>query len=273
MDDRCLAKIKEGSFDGNDDYVEVEYMTSNKHMKSNRRRNRSDEDDDQYDQDVYYNDEYYDEDEEVEYQSETLLDVPRLIIILDATGSMKDTKSSVLAGYNDFLEQARQSIPDSKLTVVKFAQYMKISNYERVSDAPDMTDAEYVTRGQTLMHDTLGCTLEAFSNESGNMVQVYSDGLDNKSTIFDEPMVAEAIDNLKNEGWQIAITSTEEVARRARRMGFTNVISFKKNGHSMRRAFSRSGKNMFSNRRPNTNRPKKSSKNLGASRGTLSFNG
>jgi len=304
MDDRCLAKIKEGSFDGE---AEEEYYDYNSNSK--KRQNKSSsrfrtkfrpsfskkecKSDDCYadnydsigDYDGYVYNKYgaaegQDEDEyqveEHEYETDTIL-VPgdnHLVIILDATGSMKEFGNKAIEGYNDFLQQAKDGAPDMKLTLIKFAQYMKISNYDRVADAPELTEDTYQRRGKTLLYDTLGCTLDALSGESGTMVQVFTDGLDTLSTIYDNSQVTETIGQLtQSQGWEISIAGNEAVSKMARRMGFTNVIQFRQNGPSMRRAFKKSGNAMFNNVQNGRRVRPSGKKNMGASRGTLKFRG
>jgi len=301
MDDRCLAKIKEGSFEGGYDYDNYNnYKASKKRQNKSSSRFRAkfkpsfskkdcksddcyaddydnlNEDYSGYIYDNYGAAESQDEDEyeiEQEYETETISD-NHLVIILDATGSMKEFGNDAIEGYNNFLQQAKMGAPDMKLTLIKFAQYMKISNYDRVADAPDLTEDTYVRRGKTLFYDTLGCTLEALSGESGTMVQIFTDGLDTLSTIYDDDQVTETIQQLTGNGWQISITGNEQVSKMAKKMGFTNVIQFRQNGPSMRRAFTKSGNAMFSNVRRNNKKVRPSNKrNMGANRGTLKFRG
>lgn len=286
MDDRCLAKIKEGSFDGEPE-EEIDYDPNSSKKRQNKSSSRfrtrfrpsfskSYDDNGDY---VGYDDDQDENEyqvEEHEYETDTIL-VPEdnhLVVILDATGSMREFGNDPIEGYNNFLQEAKNGAPDMRFTFIRFAQYMKISNYNRVADAPELTEDTYPRRGKTLLYDTLGCTLDALSGESGTMVQVFTDGLDTLSTIYDKIGVTETIGQLRqNQGWDIRIAGTKEVSKMAKRMGFTDVIQFRKNGASMRSAFTRSGKLMFNNVKNNKKVRPSGKKNMGAGTGTINFRG
>jgi len=244
LDDQCRSKIKEGSFDGGDtedpyDYEEQEYSNMSKRLFRNRMTKTANETD--------YDDE----------------SGGRFIMILDSTGSMEVSRNDVISGYNELINQAKSSIPDWKITTITFAQYLKIKNYDSVSDAPNLDPDTYVTKGKTLLQDTLGCTLNHFKNEENNMLAVFSDGMDTHSTIYEEQEIKDLIDELRDhQNWKISITSEENepgMSKSLKRMGFkrSEITRFshtrKRGAKSVKGAFKKSGNKLF-NKQNNRNK-------------------
>ena len=132
MLERCLARIKEGEFT-NSSMTEVDTSPGTKAG-------------DYYDGDYDYNGEF---------------SQVRIILILDATGSMKRFSKDVIEKVNEIIETQKTLVEGDlqpSFTLVRFAQFLKVSEYDSVQGVELLDEESYECRGKTALYDAIGCT-------------------------------------------------------------------------------------------------------------------
>ena len=226
--DLCASRIKEGAFFSTLEESDAQNDTSTK-------------------------DYVYNYDDESEYPGMEIEMKPRAIIILDATGSMSELKNNVINAYNKEIQNFKQEFSDPnftpRLTLIKFAQFLKIEEYDSIFDVQDLTEDSYQTRGTTALYDAIGCTLNAYQEEYANVVHIMTDGNDNFSKIFmNETDIADKIDDLKlKKDWTIyysrSVDADSEVADLIN-VDRKNVRKFRRSGTGINNTFRSTSRKM-----------------------------
>merc|ERR1739848_230928 len=102
-----------------------------------------------------------------------------------------------------------------------------------------LTDQDYKPRGQTALYDAIGCTLDAYKEEEGNIVMVISDGNDNASKIFNSNQVRDMVWDLEqNKEWTYEMFGFEIAAKEvARKIGIRKSQRVAKTRYGAKSAF------------------------------------
>ena len=177
---------------------------------------------------------------------------PRVIFIVDSTGSMKNVVNEVVTGINDMVTTIRASNTKTRanrnrfrealvpaITYVRFAQKLNIESEDNIHDFSLITNNEFVPKGQTALYDAIGCTLQAYENEEANVVRIITDGEDNMSRIFNIEEIKDMVDRLTNEKfWNFEYMGAEHAVRQASvRMGIGRSRKFAKTIRGTKSAF------------------------------------
>ena len=146
------------------------------------------------------------------FTDNTFRKIPRVIMLLDETGSMNEITGPTIQAYNDFLTDARQIKPGEKytpkFTSIQFADFAKPHVFNDIANAEFLNTSKYIPHGCTALYDTIGCALDYYASECIDIFLVITDGEDNCSKIYTAEEIYPKISKLAHEhcgrddGWQ-----------------------------------------------------------------------
>jgi len=202
---------------------------------------------DDYDENDDYEEEY------IDYNDESSIGdtVPRVIILLDSTDSMQNLVSPTVQSYNEFLTKNQKLEPGEthtpKFTKIDFAYWFKASTYNDIVNADTLTTSDYTPEGCTSLYDAIGCAIDQFSEEDGNILAVITDGEDTCSEMFQDYDIKRKIQQMENnKGWSFSFIGAKEIGNDengyknlASNLGFSaaNTIGFNNDANGIRRMF------------------------------------
>jgi hypothetical protein len=132
-----------------------------------------------------------------------------MTFVLDRSGSMQDTASDTIGGYNKFLADQKALPGDCQMSLAQFDHEYEV-RYEGklLKDVPDLTSQTYVPRGQTALLDAVGRTINRTGERLGAMPEadrpehvvfvIITDGLENHSREFTKAQIKEMIEHQTN---------------------------------------------------------------------------
>lgn len=125
----------------------------------------------------------------------------RIVIILDESGSMKESQQQVISAINAFIDDqksnqagALNSLDHCLLTLIKFDTYVNpLWEDIPIQEAQTLTEEHYNPyQGFTALHDAIGHAFQRFGNEKNVTAVIITDGRENASRTH----TAEAIKHL-----------------------------------------------------------------------------
>jgi hypothetical protein len=177
---------------------------------------------------------------------------PRIIFIVDSTGSMKNIRDDIInqfnAGLRELQSVSKKTRKNSRnfkealvpsFTFVRFAQKLNIIEHNDISDMDPLTSSDYNPMGQTALFDAVGCTLDAYKEEEGNIVMVISDGKDNASQVFNSNTVKSMVWDLEqNKKWSVEMFGFEMAAKQvAKKIGISKAQRMPRTRYGAKKAF------------------------------------
>jgi len=131
---------------------------------------------------------------------------PRIIIVLDETGSMCGSKSVTISSYNEWLDSNRSKEEEEenfpRFTLVRFNTDSELEEHESVKTAPRLSDSNYNPRNCTALYDAIGKSINSYKDEKDNIMVILTDGDENSSRFFDRVEVKSLLeDYTENHGW------------------------------------------------------------------------
>lgn len=133
-----------------------------------------------------------------------------LVYIIDKSGSMYSLTSDTIGGYNQMIEEQKNSPGDANVTTVLFDEHhYKIVDGSDVKEVKPMTEKDYSPNGATAMLDAIGDTVISVGKRLANMpeperpgkviVTIITDGEENSSKEYTYQQIREMIEEQKNK--------------------------------------------------------------------------
>jgi len=144
--------------------------------------------------------------------------------ILDRSGSMSKLRQAAIDGYNEFLHRQKALPGQANLSLVLFSRDCELPETATpISEAPELNEKTYITRGFTALLDAIGGTinfldrrLEATPEEARPgkvIVVVFTDGEENSSRKFTIEDVSESIrSHQSTRGWEFIFLGANQDA-------------------------------------------------------------
>ena len=130
--------------------------------------------------------------------------MPRpIFFLLDRSGSMADTRSDTIGGFNCFIKDQCDMNPETLMTLWQFDHEI-LKSYTNVPlrDVQPLDFATFQPRGSTHLLDTIGEALDAGSPIGDPpVVVIFTDGDENGSTKYTKTQIKEKIEQKTGEGW------------------------------------------------------------------------
>ena len=127
-----------------------------------------------------------------------------VVFLLDRSGSMYNSVSDTIGGYNSYLEDQRKKNINIKITTVLFDdKYEFLYKRKSIKDVKNLTETEYYVRGCTALLDAIGKTiseLDKTSKDGKVLFIITTDGLENASVEYKKSDIKELIK--KHQNWE-----------------------------------------------------------------------
>jgi len=145
------------------------------------------------------------EKEEIKNLSKTD-NTPRIIIVLDETGSMQGSKPVTISSYNEWLDSNRSKDENEenfpRFTLVRFNVVSELEEHESVETAPKLTNENYNPSNCTALYDAIGKSINSYKDEKNNIMVILTDGEENSSRFFDRHEVKQLLETYtEKNGW------------------------------------------------------------------------
>lgn len=166
--------------------------------------------------------------------------VTRLEFLIDESGSMKRNRSSVVDGFNEFIEAMRDEKGELLVSLTMFDSRQGPWVRRKFDDVPigdvsPLTFADYEPRGLTPLNDALFETVEALGSrvrkKENAIVVVMTDGEENQSRHHPGPRgaaeVKDLISRCEDDGWAfIYLGANHDVWAQGGSLGVNAATSF-----------------------------------------------
>ena len=164
------------------------------------------------------------------------------LIILDESGSMDYIRSQALSGANETLQTirlAQKENPDDNqmVSIVTFdsgagrPDVRPLILCKRIETVTDIRENQYRPYGGTPLYDAIGISVTELKKvvKEGDhvLVTVITDGLENRSHIYNASMIKELIDYLSKQGWAFTfIGANQDSQKTASGLGIRSSMDF-----------------------------------------------
>jgi uncharacterized protein YegL len=164
----------------------------------------------------------------------------KVVFILDKSGSMQGLTKSTIDGYNDFIKEAKVSMPDAKLTTVLFNErYSVVVEDKTMRDVHPMTIFEYHADGMTALLDALGKTIKLVEQKvllSSEVVDkvifvITTDGQENASKEYTGQTIQDMVKYTRESyGWEFLFLGANiDAFTTGRNLGILNTSQYTAN--------------------------------------------
>lgn len=131
--------------------------------------------------------------------------------ILDETGSMNCCWDSTISGFNEYVNGLRQDKENKyRLSLVKFDSngVKKVYVDKPINEVEDLNQDTYTPSAMTNLNDAIGFSMTELEgrlkDEKYNVIIIIlTDGQENASREWSQPMVADLVERKKADGWTI----------------------------------------------------------------------
>lgn len=142
------------------------------------------------------------------------LQTAHVVIILDESGSMAQTRDVTIRGVNEQIQKIKESGKSDKVkTFVSFVTFnsrgqtkFRIFN-QAVENLNEITEKDYVPNGSTAIYDAVGEAVDKYITETKHddkdttyLFVIVSDGEENSSGTYTAKLIAEKIQELQKNG-------------------------------------------------------------------------
>lgn len=140
---------------------------------------------------------------------------PRIVILLDESGSMDDHREEMVKAINEFIDtQKNDSVEPCNLTLITFDHIHRvIIDDVPLADVHPLTRDNYNPYGMTALYDVMGAVMGSFQEERNIIMVIVTDGLENSSEKFLKPRIAELVSLYTSpanpDGWNIIYLASD----------------------------------------------------------------
>jgi len=167
----------------------------------------------------------------------------KIVFILDESGSMRDSKSDVIGGFNSFIDRHKMEKDiDVNVSLYKFNnEITNTIDNKPVSNVPNLTNNDYKPNGFTALYDAIGISinstdiyinsLSAENRPDSVMVVIFTDGEENASKLYTSTAIKSIIEtHEKLLKWNFIYLGTDiKDFSDADALGIQNRIDYKRN--------------------------------------------
>lgn len=139
----------------------------------------------------------------------------RILIILDASGSMSDIRQDMIGSINEFLVKQKQASEEQKqimrLTMVQFNDNVKYVKTEvDLNQVQPVTAADYQVTGNTALYDAIGNIITGFQDCPNVSCVIVTDGQENSSRTYTHHQIIQLIEQQKTKyNWDFIYMSQD----------------------------------------------------------------
>ena len=143
-----------------------------------------------------------------------------VVLVLDSSGSMSQYSSSVINGFNEFIQaQKEDSSTEMKATLIVFSTKVNVVYQDKpIQEVEPLTSENYKPNGLTALNDAIGVALEG---KEKSLVVVLTDGEENSSEKHTDVSIRELIKEKTAEDWKfIYLCNNLKTEIAGERLGF-----------------------------------------------------
>ena len=129
--------------------------------------------------------------------------------ILDESRSMDCIKKATIDGFNEFVSERRNDLESTNKSLKKFIKIMFNTSaikteYDNIDDVELLNEDNYCPSGMTALNDAIGIGLDSIKDNKEDEIWfiIITDGMENRSTIYDRDEIKNAISKYKKyDNW------------------------------------------------------------------------
>lgn len=138
-------------------------------------------------------------------------DYTEIVVVMDKSGSMEETKTDAIGGFNSFLNDQINTPGKAKLSLVLFdscGNYNMKYNGVKLQDVEKFNESNYIPGGMTALLDAIGRTIddvgrrlkdtEESKRPSKVIFVIITDGQENNSQEYNRKQIFDKIELQKN---------------------------------------------------------------------------
>lgn len=142
-------------------------------------------------------------------------DKVEIVVVLDRSGSMSPQRKDTIGGFNTFLSDCSRDNPKAKITLIKFDhEYDVAYSSVPIKDVKEMTEADYVPRGNTALLDAMGRAIGEISSSKikKKLICVLTDGGENASREWTSDRIKALVTEKRADGWEFVFLADDPTA-------------------------------------------------------------
>lgn len=162
------------------------------------------------------------------------MNCPRIILLLDESGSMTSQRMEVIDGVNKMINTQRKlQEVDINIDIFKFNSSVKHHCSKKLSTINNFTSEDYYPNGCTALYDAISESIHKYRNEQDVIMIITTDGMENASKEHNQQTMISLIENQrKNLNWNfIYLSENPETVKQGYGLGFNNVSRGNNNIH------------------------------------------
>ncbi len=158
-----------------------------------------------------------------------------ITFILDRSGSMEAIRNTTIEGFNHFLNEQQEGIPEARMTLIQFDhEYETVYQGRKIRKITPLNRDTFVPRGTTALLDAIGRGIRETrarhkatkkKDRPGKVLFVIlTDGLENASHEYSRKQIFEMIRKKEEKrGWQfIFLGANQDAIHEAASLGIDN---------------------------------------------------
>jgi hypothetical protein len=153
----------------------------------------------------------------------------KIVVLLDESGSMFDTRADIIGSVNSFIESQKKLDEKSNdtLSLIKFSTTVRPVFTDRlIREATSISGQDYFPNGNTALYDAIGKVLSDYSSHKDVLLVIVTDGLENSSVEYAGEKGRLSIKNSlgeleKSKNWKVIYLSSDlQALRQGETLGF-----------------------------------------------------
>lgn len=138
-----------------------------------------------------------------------------IVVVLDRSGSMGSIGKATVDGFNEFLNEQKNSEGDGFLTLVQFddryEKHYEALHLDKVNEL--ILGESFVPRGSTALLDAIGKTIEELETDRDVVFVIITDGYENASKVYKKEAISKMIETMTEEkGWKFLFLGANQDA-------------------------------------------------------------
>lgn len=128
-----------------------------------------------------------------------------IVVVLDKSGSMGSIRTSTVDGFNEFLNEQKNSEGKAYLTLIQFDDRYEVFHKSTPIQEVDelIVNETYVPRGTTALYESIGRTINELETDRDVVFVIITDGMDNVKSEYNPESLKKMIETLQDEnGWK-----------------------------------------------------------------------
>lgn len=150
-------------------------------------------------------------------------DLTRIVIVLDRSGSMTSVRESAIAGFNEFIQQQRQSGGEIDVLLVQFDDEYEVVFDLPITEVPLLDQETFIPRGSTALYDAQGRTISMLTRQLASLpeeklpdkivIVTLTDGQENASRLYELKQIAQMVQKQRErQGWEFIFLGANQDA-------------------------------------------------------------